>query len=158
MWNGFERRGRVSDPPFGGCGVQRADAANGRPGLIDAGGSRFQAEQTLQTLDDTGAIGRRSAPIERFENVEAFANRGYRPDTQLASARRNLLFLASPDEDGARGGVDRDVETVFRAIVDEDIEGHRGRDLSARSVHDEDRRRFIALRRQPAIALELRGV
>ena len=55
----------------------------------------------------------------------------HRTDAELARAARDRVFAAAPDQDGARGGIDRDVEAVLGTIVDEHIELQRGGDLAA---------------------------
>src|SRR4029079_1933499 len=106
-------------------------------GLLQPCHLRLQTEQTLQPLDHAELI--RVGPIERFENVEAFSHRIDRTDAELTGAARNVVGVAAPDENRARAGVDRDVQTILGTVVDDHVERERGGNLAARSMDDEDR-------------------
>src|SRR6185436_18638061 len=81
---------------------------------------RLQTEQTLQPLDHAELI--RVGPIERFENVEAFSHRIDRTDAELTGTAGDVVGVAAPDENRARAGVDRDVQTILGPVVDDHVE------------------------------------
>ena len=74
---------------------------------------------------------------ELFQDVEALPHGADGADSQLAGADGDLIFVASRDENRSRLGIDRDVEAVLRAIVDDDVEVQRVGNFSARPVDHE---------------------
>ena len=88
------------------------------------------------TRFNTPGSSRAAVGINLREDVEAFGDGLHDADPEALSRRRQLVLPVAPDQDRARLRVDRDVEAVFRTIVDDDVERERGRDATARSLHD----------------------
>src|SRR5207247_9464853 len=71
--------------------------------------------------------------------------------------RWKVLLIVAPDQDGSCCGIDDDVETVFRAVVDDDVEGQRGGNAASRALYHVHARQREAIGHEPALGLKLAG-
>src|SRR6266550_7934030 len=95
--------------------------------------------------------------VDLTDDVEGFADRLHDADTQSACGGRQEAFILAPHEDGARFGIDDDVEAILGTIVDDDVERERVGDTAARALYDEHAREREPFRFEPALALNLCG-
>ena len=91
-------------------GVSRSDGA----------GFGLEAQQALHAIDDARLLG--TGRIDLREDVEAFRHGRDDADAEAARRGRQRVLVVAPDEDRARARVGDDVEAVFRAVVDDEVE------------------------------------
>src|SRR4029079_11050726 len=103
----------------------------------------LEAEQARQSIDERSLPG---PGISGFhQKIEARGDRGDAANAETPRAGRHGVLIAAPDQDRARLRIDRDVEAVFRAVVDDDVELERRGDLAPGRRDDEHRWHLEAL-------------
>src|SRR5712692_10788935 len=94
--------------------------------------------------------------VDLRNDVEAVAHRLDDAYSESLGGGRDKPLVVAPDEDGAGARIADDVETVFRQVVDDDVEAEGGGDASARTLDDEDARQRKASCFEPPLRLHLR--
>src|SRR4029453_6231694 len=96
----------------------------------------LQAQKAFVRFYQRLLVGARAIGLD--QKVQAGANRRDAADAEPTCAAGHGPLVAAPDQDGARLGVDRDVEAILRAIVHDDVELQRRSDFAARGRDHEE--------------------
>jgi len=94
--------------------------------------------------------------VDLQKQVETCMRRLHQIDAHRCQKSGRWRLRLSKDGNGARGGVDRHVETVLGSVVDDDVELERRGDESARARDDEHAWQGKAFRGKPSLRLDLR--
>src|SRR5204863_531920 len=86
-----------------------------------------------QHKDPRARVKKRAAPRRQPDG-----KRMHRRHSDPFGRARQPLLIVAPDENGPRLGIDDDVETVLRPVVDDDVEAQRRGNASSRPLHHVD--------------------